>query len=109
MRVVMGMSIFWMLYGIAGLLGFQNIPAKFKGHSWTEEYTRKQGLTWLLLGIPEFLLTVIITNFFPALIAPNPITQIAIVVLGMPSLIYSILLDRKYRALLKKAQETIAT
>ena len=30
MNVLLFMSVFWILYGIAGLLGFQNIPAKYK-------------------------------------------------------------------------------
>ena len=40
MNVLLFMSVFWILYGIAGLLGFQNIPAKYKEHSWTKDVGR---------------------------------------------------------------------
>ena len=104
MNVVMYMSLFWTLYGIAGLLGFQNIPAKFKGHSWTEEYTRKQGLTWLLLGLPYFILSLVITRFFPKL-DHSGIVYAAILLLGLPAFVYSLRVDRVYKARLKKEQE----
>lgn len=41
MGVILVLSIFWIGYGIVGLIGFQNIPAKYKGHSWTKDYIRK--------------------------------------------------------------------
>ena len=104
MNVLMYMSLFWTLYGIAGLLGFQNIPAKFKGHSWTEEYTRKQGLTWLLLGLPYFLLSLVITRYFPEM-DNRSITYAAIILLGLPAFVYSVWLDRVYKARLKKELE----
>ena len=104
MNVVMYMSLFWTLYGIAGLLGFQNIPAKFKGHSWTEEYTRKQGLTWLLLGLPYLILSLVITRFFPEL-DNRGIAYAAIIILGLPAFGYSVWLDRVYKARLKKELE----
>ena len=105
MNVVMYMSLFWTLYGIAGLLGFQNIPAKFKGHSWTEEYTRKQGLTWLLLGLPYLILSLVITRFFPELDGRHSVTSVAIIILGLPAFGYSVWLDRVYKARLKKELE----
>ena len=52
MNGLLFMSIFWIGYGILGLLGIQNIPSKYKGHSWTKGYIRKQGITWLLVGVP---------------------------------------------------------
>ena len=30
MKVLLFMSVFWTLYGIAGLLGYQNIPKNLK-------------------------------------------------------------------------------
>ena len=103
MNVVKFMSIFWMIYGVVGVFGFQIIPYKFQGHSWTKEYTRKQGITWILLGIPYFLLSIMAPNG----LASNKMTYIAIIVAGIPSFIYSILIDRKYKALLKKEQDEI--
>ena len=39
-----------LLYGVAGLAGWQFIPFEFRGHSWTKRYTRLCGVSWLLLG-----------------------------------------------------------
>ena len=102
MNVVKGMSIFWILYGIAGLFGFQNIPAKFKGYSWTKDYIRRCAIGWLLLGVPYFLLSFVVPCFFSEL--PVRMTSVLIIALGMPALMYSIAVDRKYKALLKKEQ-----
>ena len=41
MDVLLIMSIFWIGYGILGIFGIQNIPAKYKGHSWTKDYILK--------------------------------------------------------------------
>ena len=42
MKVLLFMSVFWTLYGISGLFGYQNIPKKFEGYGWTKEYIRLQ-------------------------------------------------------------------
>lgn len=38
MDVTLFLNIIWIIYGIAGLLGYQNIPKKYKGYSWTVQY-----------------------------------------------------------------------
>ena len=45
MEVLLIMSIFDICYGILGLFGKMNIAEKFKGHEWTKDYIRKQGIT----------------------------------------------------------------
>ena len=45
MNALLFMSVFWIIYGIAGIVGYQNIPSKYKGHSWTKDYIRCQGIT----------------------------------------------------------------
>ena len=100
MNVLLFMSGFWILYGIAGLLGFQNIPAKYKGHSWTKDYIRKQGVTWLVLGLP-WLGFYLVRTF--VLAEANISTGMAVVILlllAVPALITTIILERKYKAML---------
>lgn len=104
MNVIKGMSIFWILYGIAGLFGYQIIPSRFSGHSWTRAYIRSQGLAWILLGVPYFLLSFVLPSFFPDLVDSSGIVSILIIALGMPAFVYSLFADRKYKALLKKEQ-----
>ena len=102
MNVVKGMSIFWILYGIAGLFGFRNIPDKFRGYAWTKDYMHRQAFSWILLGVPYFLLSFVVPVYFPGL--TGRMTSLLIVALGMPAFFYSVWVDRKYKALLKKEQ-----
>ena len=43
-------GIFWIGYGILGILGIQNIPERYKYRSWTPDYIRMNGIAELLLG-----------------------------------------------------------
>ena len=52
MNVLLYFGIFWTLYGLAGLLGWQRINNKYKGYDWTKKYIRCLGISWLMLGIP---------------------------------------------------------
>lgn len=95
MTFEIGISLFWICYGIVGICGFQfAIPSKFKHQAWTKSYIRFQGIAWLLLGVPWLLVSLFVPhhgNFFWTL-ALCPI----------PSLVYSLLGERKYSRLLKK-------
>ena len=53
MNVILIMSAFWVIYGIAGILGFQIIRSEYRGHRWTKTYVRLLGVSWLLLGVPS--------------------------------------------------------
>ena len=52
MNIILITGLFATIYGIAGILGFQIISARHRGHGWTKKYIRSQGISWLLLGIP---------------------------------------------------------
>ena len=56
-------SVFWILYGIAGLLGFENLPEKYKYKSWTPDYIRMNGICKLLLGVGWFILGFVLRAF----------------------------------------------
>ena len=47
MDVILMLSTFWVIYGIAGILGFQIIRSEYKGHDWTKAYV---GCCWVFRG-----------------------------------------------------------
>ena len=101
MRVLLFMSIFWIIYGISGLLGFQHIHSKYKGYSWTKEYIRCQGATWLMLGVPLLVFERIIAYFFADTHISFGVIIVIYLILAMPSLVFTIIYEKKYNALLK--------
>ena len=100
MDVLLIMSIFWIGYGILGLFGIQNISAKYKGHSWTKEYIRKQGITWLLVGVPCFAFYLIRTFAIPDADLNTGIEVLILIALSLPALVTTFIWERKYNALL---------
>lgn len=97
MGTLMYLSIFWILYGVLGLFGFQFVPSKFRGYSWTKTYIRYQGIGWLMLGIPWQILCFVV----PKMNISEGITIFLMIVTAMPSLICSIFVDTKYKRLLE--------
>lgn len=61
-------SVFFLVYGIAGVLGFENIPEKYKYKSWTSDYIRMNGIANLLLGGGWFLLGFVLRALSPSLL-----------------------------------------
>ena len=100
MGVILVLSIFWIGYGIVGLIGFQNIPAKYKGHSWTKDYIRKQGVTWLVLGLPWLGFYVARTFFLAEANISTGMAVVILLLLAVPALITTIIWERKYKTLL---------
>lgn len=102
MTVVLYMSIFWLVYGIVGLFGFQAaIPGKFRGQDWTKTYTRKQGLSWLMLGVPWLLYYLVCKDNR----LEFPYEQIVLIACSVPSLLYTFITDMKYKKLLKRQNQ----
>ena len=100
MNVLLFMSVFWILYGIAGLLGFQNIPAKYKGYSWTKDYTRSQGLTWLILGLPWFGFYLVRTFLLTEADITTGLSIAILLLLSIPAVVVSIVYEKKYKTML---------
>lgn len=100
MNVLLFTSVFWILYGIAGLIGFQNIPAKYKGNSWTKDYIRSQGLNWLILGLPWFGFYLIRTFLLTESGISTGTSVVILLVISIPALIASIVFEKKYKAML---------
>ena len=98
MGVILGLGIFWTLYGIAGVLGFQVINEKYKNHDWTSKFIRYRGRSWLMIGIP-FLILYLLTYGRDI----NKLLMCLLILLcGVPSIAYTIINDRKYERMLKK-------
>ena len=98
MGVLLSLSIFWIVYGCVGLFGFQIIPNKYKGFDWTKSYIRFRGASWLMLGVPFLALFLAARNFEMNAV----IVMLLMVILALPSIIYSFVFERKYKARLKE-------
>ena len=101
MKVLLFMSVFWTLYGIVGLFGYQNIPKKFKGYSWTKEYIRLQGITWLMLGVPLLMLYLFVNHLIPEENLNAELLVLSMLVLASPSVVFTYKWEKKYEKLLK--------
>lgn len=98
MDTTLVIGIIWTLYGLAGLFGIQKIPAKFKNKPWTLLYTRRQGISWLLLGIPWIILRLATADKGLGI----PVMILLLLVCSLPSFIYAVILDQRYTAKLKQ-------
>ena len=91
------LALFWIVYGIVGIFGYQcSIPEKYKNQPWTKKYIRFRGLSWLLIGVPLVILCVIKRN--------TDISLMIVCICCIPSIIYSMMGERKYKAMLKMNQ-----
>lgn len=94
MDTILVFGIIWTLYGLAGFLGIQKIPKKFQGQLWTTRYIRAQSLSWLLLGVPWIVLSLVTNtlNLSPWMMLP--------LILGctIPAFLYTLALNRTYTA-----------
>jgi hypothetical protein len=94
MGVLLGCGIFWIIYGILGLFGIQNIPEEYKNKSWTKQYKRSHGIGWLMLGISCIVERLILSTY-----EPGRFIMVAIIILfGIPYIVYSSYIDKKYKA-----------
>lgn len=99
MDIILIMSLFWTIYGIAGILGFQIISDKYRGHDWTKNYIRSQGISWLLLGIPWLAFDRVMVHTSANI--GTDLLCIILLALAIPSFVCSLLNDKKYKYLLK--------
>ena len=100
MDVLLILGAFWTVYGLLGLAGWQRLPARYRGHRWTARYTRQLGLSWILLGIPWLLAGILVRNS-----AMPWGGQCAVMVLvSLPSIVYTWALDRQYKKRLRRAR-----
>lgn len=94
MKVILWLGIFWTCYGIVGILGIQCISPKYKNKVWTKQYIRSCGISWLMIGVPWILLYAVTLHYNMTW----AITALLIVILSTPSIIFSIYIEKKYKA-----------
>ncbi len=98
MITVLAFGIVWTVWGLIGILGFQVIPEKYKGKEWTKSYIRSQGVSWILLGIPWLIIYAVTHDMG----LETSTICIILVIAALPTLVYGIINDRKYKKLLKE-------
>lgn len=97
MGIILGLGIFGILYGIAGILGFQVINKKYRNHDWTKNYIHRCGMSWLMIGIPWLILYLLTYDK-----DINRLVMCLLILLcGVPSIIYTIINDRKFKHILE--------
>ena len=97
MEILFAMSIFYICYGILGLFGKMVVPEKFKGYEWTKNYSKEQGFSYILIGIPWSILCYAFEKFDPGYV----VMFSTIILTALPSFIYGIYIDKKYSKLIK--------
>ncbi len=93
---VLFLGCFWIIYGILGLFGIQNIPNKYKNKEWTLKYKRSKGIVWIILGIPYVIFYFIYQKLGMELM----VGAIVLLIFSLPALIYALLLEHRYNKLL---------
>lgn len=94
MNVLLIFGIFWTVYGIAGLFGWQRINDKYKGYDWTKKYIRCLGISWLMLGIPVIAFSKLHTPFTNESCIP-------LLLCMLPSIIFAAAVEKKFNAKVK--------
>ena len=103
MDIIFAFGIVWVIYGFAGLLGFQvAIPKKAKARTWTKRYIRSQGLSWILLGVPWIILACA-SNGSNMHISTK---ILSLVLCSVPALLFTIIYDRKYKAIINEEEKS---
>lgn len=95
MQLMLIVGFIWTVYGLTGmLLGKQILPQKYKGHTWTRDFSVYRGATWILLGVPWLLLydAYHLTNISPLGMFWR------VLIASIPSIVFTYWGDRRYDA-----------
>ena len=90
---IWAIGIFWIVYGILGILGIQNIPERYRYKSWTPDYMRANGIGMVIFGVSWVVLGIVLK------LRPMPFLPgfgLA-VVFSLPALVYALYADRNTR------------
>lgn len=85
MTTILILSIVWIIYGILGLFGIQNVPKEVKGTAYERDNKRKSGISWLLMGIPYLTAYIFIKDKD----LPAGLVALVLIILVIPSIVYS--------------------
>lgn len=92
------LGVFWMGYGILGLLGVQNKDRKYKGTFLEKDYKKFSDKGYLILGI----LCIVASLFSEIIDLPFGPAIIADVIILMPVIVYTIVGDIKFKKRFKE-------
>lgn len=98
MNVILYLGVFWTIYGILGIFGFQVINEKYRNHDWTRSYIRYRGISWLMLGIP-WLVIYLLANGKDI---SGPVLCSLLLLCGAPSIAYTMISERKYEHMIQE-------
>ena len=90
---IWAIGIFWIVYGILGILGIQNIPERYRYKSWTPDYMRANGIGMVIFGVSWVILGIVL-KLRPLPLLPS--LGLA-VVFSLPALVYALYADRNTR------------
>ena len=90
---VWAISVFWIGYGILGILGIQNIPERYRYRSWTPDYMRANGIGFVIFGISWFILGIVL-KVYPLPLLPGFGLAVAF---SLPAFGYAFYADRDTR------------
>lgn len=97
----LALGVFWILWGVLGFAGFlKRVPAKYEGQSWTKTYVRRRGAVWLVLGLLWLGYYLVRTLLLPDANLSAGTEALILIILGVPSVIGAIVLEKKCDALL---------
>ena len=98
---VWAISVFWIGYGILGILGIQNIPERYRYRSWTPDYIRMCGIADLLLGGGWIIL-----SFVLRAVSLTLLQEMGLVLLfALPAVGYALYADRKTKVWRRQADK----
>lgn len=97
------LGVFWLVYGILGILGIQNIPEKYKYQSWTQDYIRMNGIGMAIFGASWFIL-----GFVLKALSLSVLQELGLVLLfSLPALGYALYADHKSKPWRKAREEEL--
>ena len=97
------LAIVYVVYGIAGLLGFQKIPEAHRDRPWTKSYIRWQAVSWIVAAMP---LLVYVFWFSSGRCMISFEKRIGLLLLlFVPVLVFEWIRSRKFSKLLKGQKE----
>lgn len=92
------LGVFWIGYGILGLIGIQNIPRKYKGTFLEKDYKKFSDRGYILLGV----LCIAVCVFSGITDLPFWQEVAADVLIFTPVIIYTIIGDLKFKKTFKE-------
>ena len=93
----------YFLYGVVGLFGFQIIPEAHRHRPWTKAYNRWQAVSWILTALPLLVYSFYFSSGQCIVSLGKRIGLLLL--LFVPTIIFEVILSRKFSRLLKEEKE----